>query len=161
VRIGNMAGYIENGKLVGHSILIIPATIIIINNLRGCYRPSRVTRGKRQFHYYSAPNAGRGNRKLQMAPNASSVKKYSYYWECNCIYSTARGYSPQRSARKREKKDTPWRQVNSPFLITHLHQLQPDAFILDVGAGRGDFIAYYRTSCWISIPIQKRISPVI
>ncbi len=34
---------------------------------------------------------------------------------------------------------TPWRQANWRFLAQELEQTQPDALILDVGAGRGDF----------------------
>jgi len=50
-------------------------------------------------------------------------------------------------SEKRERgagKDTHWRQANNHFLQTHLQQLPENALILDVGAGRGDFLPYYQ-----------------
>ncbi len=48
---------------------------------------------------------------------------------------------------------TPWRRSNWKFLIKTVKTLDPDAIILDVGAGRGDFKAAFRGKKYLSLDI--------
>mgnify|MGYP000982318151 CR=1 FL=1 len=51
--------------------------------------------------------------------------------------------NPSELRERGEGKDTPWRHANSVFLRNQLRQLSADTLLLDVGAGRGDFLPFY------------------
>ncbi|MEW6715900.1 MAG: methyltransferase domain-containing protein [Chloroflexota bacterium] len=48
---------------------------------------------------------------------------------------------------------TPWRQANWHFLEKHISRLDPEAIILDVGAGRGDFASIFKLHHYISLDV--------
>ncbi len=48
-------------------------------------------------------------------------------------------FSPSERQARSPDTGTPWRQANWRFLARQLEEIHPDALILDVGAGRGDF----------------------
>jgi len=50
---------------------------------------------------------------------------------------------PSEARERGVGKDTTWRQANTDFLRTQLQKLSKECLILDVGAGRGDFLPYY------------------
>jgi len=52
--------------------------------------------------------------------------------------------NPSELRQRGEGKDTPWRRANGIFLCDQLKQLSADALLLDVGAGRGDFLPFYQ-----------------
>ncbi|MBT3392120.1 MAG: methyltransferase domain-containing protein [Chloroflexi bacterium] len=47
--------------------------------------------------------------------------------------------NPSEKQERSPELGTPWRQENWRFLARQLEEIPPDALILDVGAGRGDF----------------------
>ena len=47
--------------------------------------------------------------------------------------------NPSEKQARSPEMGTPWRQANWRFLARQLEEISPDALILDVGAGRGDF----------------------
>ncbi|NMC47153.1 MAG: class I SAM-dependent methyltransferase [Chloroflexi bacterium] len=51
--------------------------------------------------------------------------------------------NPSELRERGEGRDTPWRHANSVFLRNQIEQLSSDALLLDVGAGRGDFLPFY------------------
>jgi SAM-dependent methyltransferase len=50
-------------------------------------------------------------------------------------------------------KGTPWRQANWRFLEAQIHNLGPQALILDVGAGHGDFADIFTSRNYLSMDI--------
>ena len=50
---------------------------------------------------------------------------------------------PSEFRERGKEKDTAWRQANSLFLEKLLRKVSKDSLILDVGAGRGDFLSFY------------------
>ncbi|HOJ00180.1 MAG TPA: methyltransferase domain-containing protein [Anaerolineaceae bacterium] len=53
------------------------------------------------------------------------------------------GINPSEIRERGAGKDTAWRNANGIFLKDQLRKLSKDALILDVGAGRGDFLPFY------------------
>ena len=51
--------------------------------------------------------------------------------------------NPSELRERGAGKDTAWRNANGAFLKEQLQQLTKDSLILDVGAGRGDFLSFY------------------
>jgi SAM-dependent methyltransferase len=54
------------------------------------------------------------------------------------------GLRPSEKLRRSPDSGTPWRRANWRFLAGQAAQLPPEAVILDVGAGRGDFADLFR-----------------
>jgi SAM-dependent methyltransferase len=54
------------------------------------------------------------------------------------------GLRPSKKLSRSPDSGTPWRRANWRFLAGQAAQLPPDAVILDVGAGRGDFADLFR-----------------
>jgi SAM-dependent methyltransferase len=52
--------------------------------------------------------------------------------------------NPSEIRERGSNKDTNWRKENTKFLDIHMKKQDPGSLILDVGAGRGDFLQYYK-----------------
>jgi SAM-dependent methyltransferase len=60
---------------------------------------------------------------------------------------------PSEKIERGPHKGTPWRQANWRFLQQQVSKLTPDARILDVGAGRGDFAAIFQDRNCLALDI--------
>lgn len=60
---------------------------------------------------------------------------------------------PSEKIERGPDKGTPWRQANWRFLQQQVSQLAPDAQILDVGAGRGDFAALFKDRNYLALDV--------
>lgn len=52
--------------------------------------------------------------------------------------------TPSEFRERGAGKDTAWRKANGDFLRSQLQELARDSLILDVGAGHGDFLSFYK-----------------
>lgn len=60
---------------------------------------------------------------------------------------------PSEYRERGTDKETPWRQANGRFLRKQFKKLPKDTLVLDVGAGRGDFLPFYKDFSHILLDI--------
>lgn len=60
---------------------------------------------------------------------------------------------PSEKIERGPHKGTPWRQANWRFLQQQVSKLPPEARILDVGAGRGDFAAIFQDRSYLALDV--------
>jgi SAM-dependent methyltransferase len=86
--------------------------------------------------------------KLQHATNSLTCADCGkiFNFDQNAVLFTAppSDLTPSELRERGEGKDTPWRHANGVFLRDQLKDLSSDALLLDVGAGRGDFLPAYK-----------------
>jgi SAM-dependent methyltransferase len=63
------------------------------------------------------------------------------------------GLEPSEKVARGPGTGTPWRQANWRFLQEQVAALSPDAAILDVGAGRGDFAGVYQGRSCLALDV--------
>lgn len=63
------------------------------------------------------------------------------------------GLQPSPKITRDPHTGTPWRRANWQFLERQIRQLDPQALILDVGAGRGDFAALFAGRNYLALDI--------
>jgi len=63
------------------------------------------------------------------------------------------GLQPSAKLERGPEMGTPWRRANWHFLAQQVAMLAPEAIILDVGAGRGDFAELFRQRHYLALDV--------
>lgn len=61
--------------------------------------------------------------------------------------------TPSEKRTRGQGSDTPWREANTRFLRDEVEDLSPDAVVLDVGAGRGDFSNLFNDQRYLAVEV--------
>jgi SAM-dependent methyltransferase len=69
------------------------------------------------------------------------------------LFTPPADITPSEKIARGPELGTPWRQANWRFAQVQINHLTPDALILDVGAGRGDFADLYRNRRTLALEV--------